>query len=279
MKKVLIAGSGYVGLALADLLHQSGCEIWCLRRNVEKCPAHFYSIAADLTKPETLGNLPSGLDYVFFTAAASSSNEQEYHALYVQGLRNLLKALAPQAKTIQRVLFTSSTSVYGQTDGSWINESSITTPTQATGLRMLEAEQVLLQSDFCATVVRFAGIYGPGRTHFVQKVKDGSPIIGGTYMNLIHLHDCARVLQHLAYFEHAQPVYIGVDHEPALRTDVAQYLASLLQTAPPPVANTSSGERNSSNKRCCNKLLLSTGYTFSYPTYREGYQDLLTSHP
>lgn len=278
MKKVLIAGSGYVGLALADLLYQDGCEVWCLRRNIEKCPPHVRSISADLTKIDTLENLPSGLDYVFFSAAASSSNEHAYHALYVQGLRNLLEVLAPQVKTIQRVLFTSSTTVYGQTDGSWIDESSLTTPTHATGLQMLEAEQILLQSDFRGTVLRFAGIYGPGRTHFVQKVRDGSPIPVGTYANLIHLRDCARVLQHLAYFKATQPLYIGVDHEPVLRTDLAQYIASLLKYPSPPVINASeSAERRSNNKRCSNKLLLSTGYTFSYPTYREGYRDLTVS--
>jgi nucleoside-diphosphate-sugar epimerase len=280
MANILIAGCGYVGTALGVRLAAAGHTIWGLCRSAEGLPPVIRPLAADLTAPETLQTLPPALEVVFYTAAPHGADDAAYRAIYVDGVRHLLAALLRQQQSPRRVLFTSSTAVYAQSTGEWVDETSPTEPQHFTGSRVLEGEHLLRDGPFPATVLRFGGIYGPGRRSLIERVqqglatcRDGPPL----YTNRIHRDDCAGALHHLMTIPRPDATYLAVDHEPADQCDVLRWLAQQLG-APPPRVEASAGadtRRQRTNKRCCNAKLLASGYVFRYPTFREGYAALL----
>jgi nucleoside-diphosphate-sugar epimerase len=282
MAHILIAGCGYVGTALGMRLAAAGHVVWGLRRSAEGLPSGLQCVAADLTAPATLQDLPPALDVVFYTAAPNGADDAAYRAIYVDGLRHLLEALVRQHQSPQRVLFTSSTAVYAQSAGEWVDETSSADPRHFTGSRVLEGERLLLGGPFPATVIRFGGIYGPGRTSLIQRVRQGlAPCREGPplYTNRIHRDDCAGALHHLMTLPKPDSLYIGVDHEPADQCDVLRWLAGQLGV-PAPRVEASSGtdtRRHRTNKRCRNAKLVASGYVFCYPTFRQGYATLLAT--
>ncbi len=278
-----------MGTALGEVLAAAGHEVFALRRRPEGLPASLHPVAADLSQPESLRGLPGGLDVVFYTAAAGGGGEAAYRAAYVDGVRHLLDALA--AHPPRRLLLTSSTGVYAQADGEWIDEESPTTPTHFSGRRLLEGEQLLAASGLDCVVLRLGGIYGPGRTRLIESVRSGSARIRRgppTFTNRIHRDDCAGALAHLAALENPARVYLGVDHEPADEAVVLRWLAERLGVPPPlpeeidveKAARMSAGAddgtwRARSNKRCRNARLVASGYRFRFPSFREGYDAML----
>lgn len=280
MAEVLIAGCGYVGTALGWRLAAEGHVVWGLQRRREPLPAGIRPLHADLTDPETLGTVPAGLDFVFFTAAPGGFDDGEYRAIYVDGLRHLLDALRGKDQHPRRVFFTSSTAVYAQSDGQWVDEDSPTEPEHFPGLRMLEAERLLLDGPFPATVLRLGGVYGPGRGRLIERVRQGDAVCTEgppVYTNRIHRDDCAGALQHLMRLPHPDGLYVGVDHEPAGESTVMQWLAAAVGLPPPRVVKSPEtlSRRPRGNKRCRNTKLVESGYLFQYPTFREGYASLL----
>lgn len=279
--RVLIAGCGDVGTALGLRLAGEGHEVWGLRRDpawLSAAPPAIQPLAADLTDPASLAVLPEGLEAIAYTAAASASTEPAYQAAYVQGLANLLHLLAARGERIRRVLFTSSTAVYGQSAGEWVDETSPTEPPGFSGRVLLEAERVLDEGPYPGIAVRLGGIYGPGRTRLLRQVLAGEARLPAepAYTNRIHRDDCAGLLAHLLALPQPQPLYLGVDHEPADLRDVYLWLAEQLGAPPPqaaePGASSAPGARTrAGSKRCSNARLLASGYRFLYPTFREGY--------
>lgn len=279
MMRVLIAGCGYVGSALAELLVADGHEVWGMRRNPAALPPGVRPFAADLRDPATLTDLPPALDAVAYTATADAGTDEAYRAAYVDGPRHLLRALAEQAQRPRRVLFTSSTSVYGQREGEWVDEDSPAEPGGFSGPRMLEGERAFLDGPFPATVLRLGGIYGPGRTSLVEKVRSGDAECPPEprWTNRIHRDDAAGALRHLMLLDAPAPLYLGVDREPAALCDVYRWIAGRLGL-PAPRTRPGAEEarrRSPGNKRCRSDRLASSGYTFRYPTFREGFEALL----
>lgn len=282
--RILIAGCGDVGCELGRRLHNEGHEVWGLRRHVDALPDTIQPVAADLTKPETLAELPSELDAVVYTAAADGRSEAAYRAAYVDGLANLLDALKTEGQQIKRFLFVSSTAVYGQEEGQWVDETSPTEPTSFSGRILLQGEKLALSGPFAATVVRLSGIYGPGRRRLIDLVTAGEatlePEEQPSYTNRIHRDDCAGMLHHLLRRQQQgaplETAYIGVDHEPAPRRQVLIWIADRLGLPHPPTSDQPSGTGRGGNKRCRNARLLATGYAFTYPTFREGYGEMLS---
>jgi len=272
MRRVLIAGCGYVGSALAARLVEDRCEVWGMRRNPDALPTGVHPLAADLGDPATLRALPPELDTVFYTAAADGSSEDAYRASYVVGLGNLLGAL-PNAP--RRIVFTSSTSVYGESDGGWVDEDSPTEPAGFAGRRMLEGEALVRAAG--GVVLRLGGIYGPGRTRYIDQVRAGNAECPAeaTFTNRIHRDDCAGALRHLMLVPDPRPVYLGVDREPAEVCEVVGWLAERLGMEPP--RRGAPGGRTRGNKRCRSDRLVASGYDFIHPTYREGFAALLAA--
>ena len=278
MAKVLIAGCGDVGTALGERLVAAGHTVWGLRRRVESLPAGILPIQADLELPRALAALPKGLEIVFYAAAGSAFSEEGYRKTYVEGLRNLLEALKAGTQPVSRLIFVSSTGVYGHRQGEWVDERSPTQPEHFSGQVMLEAERVALEGPYPAIAVRFGGIYGPGRNRLVETVRRGDPCVDAppTYTNRIHRDDCAAVLHHLVALERPESLYLGVDSHPAPQCEVMDWLASRLGVPPPLRVSAAPGDSpQRGSKRCRNDRLLASGYRFLYPSYREGYAAVL----
>jgi nucleoside-diphosphate-sugar epimerase len=279
MAKVLIAGCGYVGTALACVLAADGHEVFALRRRVDRLPAGLRPIEADLTDVDSLRRLPGGIDVVFYTASADARDDRSYRSAYVDGLRHLLAAL--EGRALRRVLYASSTGVYAQQGGEWVDENSPAEPRHFSGVRLIEGETLVGRSRHPATVVRLAGIYGPGREGLLDRVRRGEatfPAGPPVYANRIHRDDCVGVLRHLMSLERVEPLYVAADDEPAAMAVVLGWIAERLGVPPPrTVAQPGPQMRygGSSNKRVTNARLLASGYRFRYPTFREGYAALI----
>ncbi len=278
MARILIAGCGYVGSELAANLARERHEVWALRRSEAPAPAGARAIRADLLDVDRLRALPSRIEIVFYTASAGGGDDRAYRSAYVDGLRYLLAAL--DGHPVRRFLYTSSTGVYTQSAGEWVDEESPAEPEHFSGRRLLEGEHLLLRSRFPATVVRLAGIYGPGRSRLVERVRQGEAVIPGdgpVYANRIHRDDCAGVLRHVMALENPAPLYAAADHEPADLATVLRWIAQRLRVPPPRVEAAETGARygRTSNKRVRNARLLASGYRFRYPTFREGYGEMI----
>jgi nucleoside-diphosphate-sugar epimerase len=274
VSRIVIAGCGDVGSALGVRLAQAGHEVWGVRRHPERLPSPLRAVAADLCEPASLRALPADPEVIVYAAAADERSETAFRRAYVDGVRNVIRAAA-QGGTVRLLAFTSSTAVYGQQDGEWIDEAAATEPTGFNGRLVLEGEQLVLGSGLPAVVVRLAGIYGPGRTRLLDDVRAGRPVCRGdgpVYTNRVHRDDCAGALAHVLGLSRPDPVWLAVDDEPAARCDVLRWLASRLGV-PPPIHVP--GPAESPGKRCRNAKLRGSGWTPRYPTFRDGYAAML----
>lgn len=269
--RVLIAGCGDVGGVLAARLLERGHGVFALRRTVAALAPGPRPVAADLTRPETLEAIPEGIDAVVYSAAADGYREAAYRGAYVDGVENLCALLHRRGEPVERFLFVSSTSVYGQDDGGWVDETSPTEPASFSGRLVLEGERRAAAGPWAGVAVRFGGIYGPGRNRLLERVHQGAPCAADppAYTNRIHRDDCAGVLAFLLEHPHPEAVYLGVDDDPAPQCQVMDWLADRLGVPHPPRAAAGTPARG--NKRCRNRRLREAGYRLIYPSYREGY--------
>jgi nucleoside-diphosphate-sugar epimerase len=278
--RVLIAGCGDVGTALGLLLAADGHEVFGLRRNPDRLPAPIRPLAGDLGDPASLGAIPDGVELVVYTAAADRFDDAAYRRAYVDGVAHLLGALRTRDAPVRRFLFTSSIAVYAQTDGGWVDETSPAEPAGFSGRRVLEGERLALAGPVPAVVLRLAGIYGPGRTRLLDRVRSGEatcPEGAPRWTNRIHRDDCAGAARHLLGLAQPDPMWLGVDQEPAPECAVLDWLADRLGVPPPrrvPRDDRAAG-RPETSKRCSSRKLLASGYVFRYPTFREGYAALV----
>jgi nucleoside-diphosphate-sugar epimerase len=285
MRRVLIAGCGDVGTALGLLLAADGDEVRGLRRRPEGLPAPLVALRGDLRTGDGLARAAAGVTHLVYAAAADGFSDDAYRQAYVEGLQRMLDALQAARAPLERVLFTSSTAVYGQDDGGWVDESSPTEPAGFSGRRMLEAESLLLGCVVPATVLRLAGIYGPGRTRLIDEVRDGASTVPDgvpAYTNRIHVADCAGAIRHLLRLpgRRANGVWLGVDDEPCERALVLDWLADRMGVARPRrVAASAAARGRGGNKRCRNAKLVGSGYVLRFPTFRDGYADVLAAPP
>lgn len=281
MAKILIVGFGNIGTRLAKRLVDFGHNVTGLRRNAPENPhPKIKSFVADITRKSNLAWLETNFDHLFFAVSADRRDEAHYRAVYDLGLKNLLDKFSGNACKPQW-FFISSTSVYGQTNGEWIDEDSPTKPKNETGKIILQAEKVIIAESADNIVVRFSGIYGPDRTRLIRRTKHGEPIQMDPpyYTNRIHQEDCADVLDFLLAKKLEGKLldrcYIASDDEPAPILEVVSWLANELRCPQPP-PKVMKGTI-SQNKRCSNLRLKSIGYSFQYPTYKEGYLPLIRS--
>jgi nucleoside-diphosphate-sugar epimerase len=279
---ILLAGCGDLGTETGLRFAAQGQRVVGWRRSPAKLPAAIEGVAADLSAPN-LPAVPADTSAVVIAVAADSSSEDAYRAAYVWGLTNVLDALERDGVTPGRVLFVSSTAVYGDAGGGWVAEGTVPAPGGFSGRILMEAEELLRKrlegTPTTAVSLRLGGIYGPGRTRLIEQVRSGSAVIPQDirYTNRIHRDDAAAAIVHLAGMPaDPAPVYVGVDNDPADLGAVLRFLAGELGMAAPPVGD--AGPSRGGNKRCSNKLLQSTGFTFAFPSFREGYRDVLAGN-
>ncbi|MCW5557106.1 MAG: SDR family oxidoreductase [Verrucomicrobiae bacterium] len=285
-KRVLIIGCGYVGLELGRRLASQGHTVFGLRRTAEGAgvmtEAGIHPLVADITRPETLAPLPAPFDWVVHCVSSSRQGAETYRAVYLEGMRHVLDWLAAQSHPPEAFAYTSSTSVYGQTSGDWVDEDSPTQPGTETGETLVATEGLVLEAARSGRVpgriLRVAGIYGPGRGHLFHQFLAGEARIqgdGSRWINMIHRDDVASALEAALERGAAGEVYNAVDDEPVSQRDFLAWLAERLGRPMPPAASWDEAvrrKRGLTHKRVRNrKLRAVTGWAPAYPTYREGY--------
>ncbi|UNG18834.1 SDR family NAD(P)-dependent oxidoreductase [Stutzerimonas zhaodongensis] len=272
---VMIAGCGDVGIRLGLQLSRAGWTVYGLRRQAASLPVPILPVRGDLASSEVPRGWPNGkLDYLVYAASASQHDEPGYQQAYVDGLRNALGWLEQRGQRPQRVFFVSSTGVYAQNGGEWIDETSATEPTGYTGQVMLEAEQLALECGFPATRVRMAGLYDPVRPWMQNQVRSGLRVERDPpqYSNRIHRDDAAALLACLLQTDlnggALEDCYLGVDDDPAPLHEVVDWLRERLgvtQWAEQAMT------RRAGSKRCSNARARALGWVPQYPSYRNGY--------
>lgn len=270
MPRILIAGCGYVGEATADLFHSAGWNVegWVHSKDsVSKLSAKPYRIhAIDLSQGGEVANHAGEFDAVIHCASSRGGDAEAYRQIYLNGAHHLLETF-PKA----RILFTGSTSVYAQRDGSWVTEESETKPLRQTSRILLEVEKLILEKG--GTVARLAGIYGPGRSALLSKFLNGTATIdpnNGRFVNQVHRDDIASAL-FLLLNQAAQSsaqIYNVVDDEPLLQSECYRWLAQRLNRPLPPTRKSEQPrKRGDTNKRVRNTRLHHLGWTPDYPTF------------
>jgi nucleoside-diphosphate-sugar epimerase len=281
--KCLIVGCGYAGLPLGAELVRLGHEVVGLRRNHsagnELRAAGIQPLSGDVTKPDELKKLPGEFDWVVNCVAAGGGAEN-YREVYFTGTKNLIEWLAPNPP--KKFVYTSSTSVYAQNDGSQVNESSATGPVAETSKILVATEKVLLaaaaQKKFPAVILRVAGIYGPQRGHWFKQFLKGEARIegdGSRFLNMIQRDDVVGCIIAALKSGRAGEIYNAVDDEPVTQLKFFEWLAAELKRPMPPKipASAEIGRRRGvTNKRVSNaKLRAELKYEFQFPDFRSGY--------
>ena len=273
---VVIAGCGDLGTEAGLRFSALGHRVIGLRRSADKLPPGIEGQSIDLSAD--VPTLPADTTIVVIAVAPDERNADAYRAVYVDSVSRVVTAIHRDCAAPPRVLFVSSTAVYGVDDGSWIDELSPTNPSSATAITLREAEESLREQVPEAIILRLGGIYGPGRTREIDRVRDGLASIppGKRFTNRIHRDDAAAAIVHLTTMQtQSEAVYVGVDDCPVEYSEVIEFLARRLDVHVPANSSASGQSMNISGKRCHNTRLRQSGFDFSYPTYREGYAAVL----
>src|SRR5262245_36661187 len=230
----LILGCGYLGRRVASLWLAQGNGVRAVTRKPDTA-AKFRQlgiepILADILQRNTLQSLPQ-VDTVLYAIGLDRSTGASMRSVFVDGLANVLDHL-PRP---QRFLYISSSSVYGQTGGEWVDEDAATEPQEASGRIVLEAERLLRARLPEAIILRFGGIYGPGRLLRKKTVEAVEPIVGDAdkWLNLVHVEDGAAEV--IAAQQRGQPgrIYNICDDQPVRRREFYEELARRLEAPPP----------------------------------------------
>jgi nucleoside-diphosphate-sugar epimerase len=267
MPRVLIAGCGYVGSAAARLFAEEGWEVIGWTRSGQSAEPPGESAislsAVDITDLETVRRNSFQADVVVHSA---SSGADSYLHVYRDGAANLA-ACFPNA----RIIFTSSTSVYPQRDGSSVTEDSPAEPAFENAQILRQAEKIILDHD--GIVLRVAGIYGPGRSFLLRSVMNGTSVISDRFVNQVHRDDVASAISFLARSRAVDPprVFNVVDDTPARRAEILDWLSARLGLPLTSSSATREPKRGRSNKRVSNAKLCGLGWVPAYPSYREGF--------
>jgi len=281
--RVLIVGCGYVGLPLGAALAREGCTVFGLRRNPgateEMQSAGIQPLFADITQPATLARLPRDFDWVVNCTASGGGDATDYRQIYYEGNRNLIAWLADAPP--KKFVYTSSTSVYGQNDGSVVTEQDPAEPAVETGKVLVATENLLLAAapaGFPAVILRVAGIYGPARGHWFKAYLRGEARIegdGSRYLNMIHRDDLIGIIIAALRAAPAGEIFNAADNESVTQLQYFEWLAGVLKRPLPPrlPAETEVWRRRGpTNKRVSNaKLQAVLKYAFRYPDFRAGY--------
>ena len=285
--RVLVLGCGYVGRELGRQLLDDGHDVVGVVRSESSAEAieadGFGAVRADLTDATDIEALPDA-DALVFAASAGRGSVAEARALYVDGLRAVVSTFEHRESPPDRLLFTSTTGVYGDHGGSWVDESTPVDPERPKAAVIAEAEGIVHRSSIDGTVARFAGLYGPDRyrlSSYLDSVTAG-------WRNSTHREDAAGALAWFLTEDVAREETVLVcDGHPVDRWEFADWLAERCD-APAPEKLTveerlaglseSAALRVASDKRCRNDRLLELGYELRYESVYEGYEPAIEAY-
>jgi nucleoside-diphosphate-sugar epimerase len=276
--KTLIIGVGYLGERVARLLVDRGDRVFgttrSLGRAIELSRIGVEAIVADVTVPDSLARLPE-VDRVLYCVGFDRSKGLPIRTVYVDGLRHALGHLVDRAG---KLVYASSTGVYGQDDGGWVDEDSPAEPRSESGRACLEAESVIRSYELInSTILRYSGLYGPGRIMRREGLIKGEPIIGDPekYLNLIQIDDAAKVAIAALDADQAGGLYLASDDRPAPRREFYALAAEALGAPRPrfesPDPNSPKAGRDESNKRVSNaRMHAELEVVLTYPDITTG---------
>ena len=271
MSDKLVIGCGYLGRVVAAQWRNAGHRVFVTTRSPQRAEElrllGLEPIVCDVLRPESLRALPSSVATIVHCVGFDRTAGVPMRTVYVDGLRNVLSALAGWAG---RLVYVSSTGVYAQTDGEEVDEAAATQPTEDSGRVILEAER-LLRERRPAVVLRFAGIYGPGRLIRSREILAGAAIVGDAdkWLNLIHVEDGAAAV--VAAGERGEPgtIYNVCDDRPVRRRDFYTRLAAVL--AAPPPRFVAAPRSDPVNRRIVNRRMKAElGVVLRYPSFEAG---------
>lgn len=281
--RVLVAGVGYVGALVAELGAVQGAAVFGLLRAPRELPAGVTPIAGDVTAPESLGALPPNLDTIVYAVAPDAHDDAAYERTYPGGLSNLLLATertsaSGTGRTAPRVILVSSTAVYDQSDGQRVDDTSDALAPEQKALHLRAAEQLALDSHPHSLVVRASGIYGPGRTSLARRLAIAAPPaeLARVLSCRIHRVDLARVLVEAIFDASLSGVLLASDEAPATLGELHAFLLGR-EVPPPDGAGAPRRERRHKSRRLVPERLLERGFSFRYPSFREGYGELFAA--
>ena len=296
--KVLFAGCGDIGVrAIRTLSDNSLYDHWqtlAMRRKPSALPSDIEAIQGDLCDSENFLSIldNSNVDVIVVTLTPDSMSDQGYLDSYVNGANVLKSTIKKISYRPQLIIWVSSTGVYGQSCGEWVDESSVASSKSYRGKRLLEAENLVKSISkelvtnnstlIKSVVVRFSGIYGPGRGRLLNQIKKGNiaskhPV---SWTNRIHVVDCAGIIIHIidlySQKKDISDLYIGTDNQPVPAYEIQSWLASHMRVK---IEENNEIPKNTDNKnvnrRCNNKLIKDSGYNFIFPDFKKGYTPLL----
>ncbi|MCL9814810.1 SDR family oxidoreductase [Natranaeroarchaeum aerophilus] len=288
-----ILGCGYVGIELGRQLTESGHEVIGVRRSDEGIKtiesAGFDAVQADITDADELSVVPD-VDAIVFAASSGGRGADAAREIYVDGLRGAIESFGTRENPPDRLVYTSSTGVYGDHGGDWVDETTPLDPTTEKTQVLAEAEriatEVAAEYGIDGTVARYAGLYGPDRYRLDRYIE--GPVTEG-YLNMVHREDAAGAVAHILETQLSMDTVVVVDDEPVSKWEFADWLAAECGRAEPPKRtkaerlddpglSEAARRRILTSKRCSNERLQASGYEFAYPTYREGYRAAIEAY-
>ena len=293
----IIFGCGYLGLRVGSLWRDAGDETIAATRSEERArelrTKHgLRTLVVDVLKLTSLADLPQA-DTLLYAVGFDRNAGHSIHDVYAGGLQNVL---ATMPSNIRRAIYISTTGVYGTAGGGWVDESTPPDPRREGGKASLAAEEVLASHEIGrrSAILRLAGIYGPGRVPYLDKLRAGAAIAAPSegWLNLIHVADAARIVigidQWLAAREEndGPHVFCVSDGSPVVRGDYYAEAARLVGAPPPrfttPPTDSPAAARAGADRRVSNAKLRTwmskAGISFEYPSYREGLAQILQAN-
>ena len=273
--RVLIAGYGHVGHLLAQELKKDQHHVTGIKRTTQAhaCDA---MIVKDILHLDD-HDLPD-VDFVVYCPSSDHSSLSAYSAIYVEAAKKLFSYYQNRQHQ-PRILYVSSTRVYEQQHGQWVDESSECAAQDPFAQIILQGERIVQDTKLDAMIVRFSGIYGVNRHYLLDALKrgDGRMCHSLRYSNRIHAIDCARALYHLMRVHYNEGLYLASDHEPTSINTIIAWLSATLGIPVPEDKQSESSDPgdHASNKQVNNARLLHTGFRFELPNYRQGFKHIL----
>jgi len=289
---VAILGCGYIGIELGRQLTETH-DVVGVRRSQAGIDAiedaGFTGVQADLTDPESLASVPDA-DTIVFAASSGGRGADAAREIYVEGQRTALEHFCSRDNPPERYIYTSSTGVYGDHGGDWVDEETPLDPTTEKTSVLAEAERVAIDGaaelGVDGMVARLSGLYGPDRYRLERYIE--GPVTDG-YLNMVHQTDTAGAIAFMLREDPDYDVVLVVDDEPVSKWEFADWLAEACGVDEPPKRtkeerledddlSEASRRRILTSKRCRNDRLRELGYEFTYPTFREGYRAAIDAY-
>ena len=275
--RTLIIGCGYVGEALGQRLIALGHTVTGVRResadNDRLAKLGIRPLNLDITQSDSLDALAEPFDHVVVAVSSSRGGREAHQRVFGAGIVNVCAWL--KTHTARSVVFISSTSVYRQTEGEWVDEKSHTAMDTATSKTLRNAEDQIASVVSPVTILRSSGIYGPGRGYLFQQFMKGAATIEGTgerFLNMVHRDDLAKAI--IRSFDGNGGTFNITDDEPVSQLNFFEWLSERTNRPLPPFApepDPSTRKRGITNKRVSNKRFKEAlGFEYTHPTFREG---------